>query len=58
MGLAKKDLEKQEINEKSGIFCSRCGEEIPKSELQAEHQSKRTHLCSRCKVEFERLDKK
>lgn len=57
MGLAKRDLEQQEINEKSGIFCSRCGEEIPNSELNAEYQSGCAHFCSRCKVEFERMHK-
>jgi len=57
MGMAKKDLEQREIDEKTGIFCLRCGEEIPKSELQAEYQSKGSHFCSRCKVEFEKLDR-
>ena len=55
--MAKKDLEQREIDEKTGIFCLRCGEEIPKSELQAEYQSKGSHFCSRCKVEFEKLDR-
>lgn len=53
----KTDLERKEENDrKSEIFCSRCGEEIPKSELEISKQSENSYLCSYCRNTKEKTE--
>ena len=53
MGLAKKEMEaKEEDDRKSGIFCSKCGNEIPKSDLK---DNSKTQLCSDCNSDYEKI---
>lgn len=57
MGIAKKDLEKEESeNMKTGIFCSRCGNEIPKEYLVFSG-NKDNNLCVDCVEVQEKINK-
>lgn len=57
MGVAKTEAERIEENDKkSGIFCGRCGEEIPKSELEISKQSENSYLCSHCRKVAKKIE--
>lgn len=50
MGQAKQDYEKISYDDmKSGIYCSVCGVEIPKSELEESDQGDGTFVCYYCR---------
>ncbi len=57
MGIVKTEAERiEEDNRKSGIFCYRCGEEIPKSEVEISKQSENSYLCSHCRKVAEKIE--
>lgn len=50
MGQTKQDYEKTLYDDmKSGIYCSVCSEEIPKSELKDSDQGDGSFVCSYCR---------
>ena len=58
MGMAKKDFERQEEEQMhSGQFCTRCGSELTKDEIEYNENWGIKDLCSDCRSTWEAIQK-
>jgi len=58
MGMAKKDLEKQEYDfQHSGEFCERCNRELSETELKYISDFGGQKLCSDCRADWDKIQK-